>query len=94
MYIEIKDNSEKLTIYGVEHSWQDNGFFVATVGEKAYDYLSGRVFCLKDLDCCSLATFVNVIYYSDYKRWIDDDSEALQRMKTDTQALAKSCEKK
>ena len=94
MYIEIKDKTESDPIFDSLYPWRKDGFFVATVGKEAYSYLSGRVFSLHDLDCCSPAAFVNVIYYSDYKRWIDDDNEALQRMEADTKTLAKSCKKK
>ena len=94
MHIEIKDNTPSDPLFDSIYPWRENGFFVATVGEKAYSYLSGRIFSLRDLDCCSPATFVNVKYFADYKRWIDNDTEALHRMEADTRTLAKSCEKK
>lgn len=95
MHIEIKDNTEHTALDDLSSElWQNNGFFVATVGEKAKDYLSGRVFSLSELTCCAPVTFVNVVYFSDYKRWIADDEEAINRMEEDTRAIAKSCEKK
>lgn len=94
MHLKINDNSASDPIFDSLYPWRENGFFIATVGEEAYSYLSGQIFNLSNLDCCSPAIFVNVKYFSDYKRWIDDDNEALQRMEADTRALAKSCEKK
>ena len=95
MHLEIKDNTIDFLdrFFDKLYPWRQNGFFVATIGEKAYDYLSGQVFSLHDLTCCSPATCVNVKYFSDYKQ-LTDDKEALQLMESDTLALAKSCEKK
>lgn len=94
MHIEIKDNTKKSTICDRDDLWSDKEFFVATVGEEAADYLSGRIFSLQELTYCSPITIVNVNCFSEYKRWNDNSNRALRRMEEDTQILAKSCSNK
>lgn len=93
MHIEIKDNGGVNTDYIFE-PLKVEGFFVATVGETAHEYLSGRIFSLDELSCCSPVTFVKVREFSDYIRCVDDEKEAASRLEKDTRDLAASCHKK
>ena len=94
MYLEITDKRKHDDFFEFCNPWSKEGFFVATVGEAAVGYLDRKIFDFYELSCCSKLTLVNMVCFSDYKRWIDDDDKAKKQCNADTEVIAEKCRKK
>lgn len=91
MYVEIINKLISQDNRSLFDPWEIVGFFVATVGENASEYLSNQVFGLQNLRYCASVTMVNMPCFSECGCWEEDGNKELERFKAETQEIVKDC---
>ena len=94
MMIEIVDPRAPDDFDMFCNPWMKDGFLVATVGEKAVNYLYNRTFRLYELAYCAKITFVNVAWWDYYKDSVEDKERAKREYEAHTDDIAEKCKNK